>query len=155
MEYFAPKFRPDPNEKVLSLYRGIAPGGGTVTTLIKKSRTEDKLEKTCTFGPREVQRGESGQVAILVIGGMEASLDEVHYLLAARQQKKFVPQRTPGEISQMCAELRERRNNTIRYYRKNPSEAPKPRKNTVRLYLPVGLRYVPTSEPGLKVLARI
>ena len=154
MDFFTPKFRPDPNEKVYSLYRGIAPGGGTVTTLIKKSRTEDKLEKSKSYGPRELERGESGRAAILVIGGMETSLDEVQYILETKRRKPFVQRRSCGEIAEMCAMLRERRNNTIRYYRKNPSEAPKPKK-TVRLYLPVGLRYVPTSEPGLQVLARI
>jgi hypothetical protein len=85
---------------------------------------------------------------------METSLDEVQYILETKRQKPFVQRRSCGEIAEMCAMLRERRNNTIRYYRKNPSEAPKPKK-TVRLYLPVGLRYMPTSEPGLKVLARI
>jgi hypothetical protein len=155
VETFTPKFRDDPNEKVYSLYQGIAPGGGTVTTVIKKSRTEDKLEKTRVFGPRAIQRGESGQVAVLVIGLMETSLDEMHYILEARKQKKFVPRRGPGEIAQMCALLRERRNNTIRYYRKNPSEAPKPKKRTIRLHLPVGFRMMQTSEPGLQVLARI
>jgi len=154
MDYFAPKFRSDPNEKVYSLYRGIAPGGGTVTTLIKKSRTEDKLEKTKAFGPRELGRGESGRAAILVIGGMETSLAEVQYILETKRQKPFVQRRSSGEIAQMCAMLRERRNNTIRYYQKNPSEAPKPKKRA-RLYLPVGLRYAPTSEPGLSILARI
>ena len=155
MEYFVPKYRPDPNEKVYSLYQGIASGGGTVTVTIKKSRTEDKLEQTRTYGPGELKRGESGRAAVLVIGGMETSLDEMQYILETGRRKPFVPRRTGGEIAQMCALLRERRNNTIRYYRKNPSEAPKPKKKTVRLHLPVGFRYIGTSEPGLKVLARI
>ena len=154
MDFLIPKFRPDPNEKVLSLYRGIAPGGGTVTSLVRRSRTEDRMEKTFIRGPRELERGESGLAAVLVIGGMETTLAEVEYILEARRQRPFIQQRSGGEIARMCALLRERRNRTIRYYRKNPSEAPKPKKK-VRLYLPVGMRYMPTSEPGLKVLARI
>ena len=122
--------------------------------MVKKSRTEDKLEKTRIFGPRELQRGESGQAAVIILGGMETSLAEMEYILEARRQKKFVPKRAGGEIAQMCRLLRERRNATILHYRKNPSEAPK-KKRTVQLYLPVGLRYVPTSEPGLQVLARV
>ena len=154
MDFFSPKFRPDPNEKVLSLYRGIAPGGGTVTSLVRRSRTEDRMDKTSVRGPRELERGESGLAGVLVIGGMETTLAEVQYILEERRQRPFVQQRSCGEIAEMCAILRERRNRTIRYYRKNPSEAPKPKKK-VRLYLPVGIRYMPTSEPGLKVLARI
>ena len=155
MEHFTPKFRSNPNEKVYSLYQGIASGGGTVMVTIKKSRTEDKLEQTRVYGPRELRRGESGRAAVLVIGGMETSLDEMQYIVEAARQKPFVPRRTGGEIAHMCALLRERRNAAIRYYRKNPSEAPKPKKKTVRLHLPVGFRYIGTSEPGLKVLARI
>ena len=154
MEHFTPKYRPNPNEKVYSLYQGITAGGGTVTSVVKKSRTEDKLEKTRIFGPRELQRGESGQAAVIILGGMETSLAEMEYILEARRQKKFVPKRAGGEIAQMCRLLRERRNATILHYRKNPSETPK-KKRTVQLYLPVGLRYVPTSEPGLQVLARV
>ena len=155
MEHFTPKFRDNPNERVHTLYQGITNGGGTVTGIIKKSRTEDRLEKTRIFGPRELQRGESGQAAIIILGGMETTLAEMQYILEAKKQQRFVPRRSSGEIAQMCALLRERRNDTIRYYRKNPSEAPKPKKKTVRLHLPVGFRYVGTSEPGLKILARI
>ena len=155
MEIFIPKFQPDPNEKVHSLYQGITSGGGTVTAVVKKSRTADKMETTRIFGSRELQRGESGQAAVLIIGGMETTLAEMQYILEARKQKPFVPRRTGGEIAYMCGLLAERRNDAIRYYRKNPSEAPKPKKKTVRLHLPVGFRYVQTSEPGLKVLARI
>ena len=155
MEILAPKYRPDPNEKVYSLYQGVASGGGTVTVTIKKSRTEDKLEATRTYGPRQVERGQGGQIAVLVIGGMETSLDEMQYILEARKQKTFVTKRTGGEVAQMCQMLRERRNDTIRYYRKNPSEAPKPKKRTVKLHLPVGFRLMDTSEPGFQVVARI
>ena len=88
-----------------------------------------------------------------MLGGLETTLDEMEYILEARKQKKFVPQRTGGEIAQMCQLLHERRNEAIKYFRKNPSEAPK--KKSVRLHLPVGCRLVPTSEPGLKIVARV
>ena len=51
METFTPKYRRDPNAKVESIYYGVAPGGRTVTTVVKKSPTEDKLEATRTYGP--------------------------------------------------------------------------------------------------------
>ena len=153
MEHFTPKYRRNPNAKVYSLYQGVANGGRTVTRAIMKSPVADKLATTDTYG-RGIPRGQGGQIAVLVIGGMETTLDEMEYILEARLQKKFVPQRTGGEVAQMCRLLMERRNNTIRHYRKNPSEAPK-KKRTVTLHLPVGFRYVSSSEPGLKVLARI
>ena len=153
MDFLIPKYRRDPNEKVHSLYSGVAHGNRTVTTLIKKSRTEDKMEATRTWGEPELGRGESGRAMVLVIGGMETSLDEVEYILQAKQEKKFVPKRSPGDIVRMCEFVADRRNELIKHLRKNPSEAPK--KRTVRMYLPVGYRYVPTSEPGLSILAKV
>jgi hypothetical protein len=155
MEILAPKYRDNPNEKVYSLYQGVASGGGTVTVTIKKSRTEDRLEQTRTYGPRQVARGQGGQIAVLVIGGMETTLDEMQYILEARKQKTFVPKRTGGEVAQMCALLRERRNDTIRHYRRNPSEAPQPKKKTVKLHLPVGFHMMNTEVPGFRVMARV
>lgn len=136
-----------------SLYYGVAPGGTVVTKVIKRSRTEDRLEASRTYEPG-IPRGQGGQIAHLIIGGMETSLDEIEDLLAAKKERKFTPRRGPGEIADMCRQLIEIRNDKIKYYRKNPSEAPKP-KPKVRLHLPVGFRYVQTNEPGLRVLAQV
>ena len=153
MDFLSPKYRRDPNEKVHSIYYGVANGHRVVTSLVKRSPVADRLETTRTYGPG-LPRGQSGMAAVLVIGGMETSLDEVEYILEAAKQKKFEPRRSSGEIAEMCRLVRERRNDLIRHLRKNPSEAPRPKKKTMRLYLPVGYRYVPTSEPGLKMLVR-
>ena len=157
-EYFVPRFRRNPNAKVESFYSGVASGNRTVTTLVKPSLDGNRMEATRVYGPG-IPRGVGGRIGVLVLAGMETTLDEVEYLVEAKQQKKFVPQRGSGEIAAMGRLLLERRNEAIRarrkYLKANPSEMPKPRKRTVRLHLPVGLRYVGTSEPGLKVLARI
>lgn len=152
MEHFTPKYRRDPNAKVQSLYSGVASGGRTVTKLVKVGRDGNHMEAVREYGPG-LARGQGGMVAVLVIGGMETTLDEMEYLVEARKQKPFVPRRSKGEIVQMCHLLQQRRNDLIQHYQKNPSEAPK--KKTVRLHLPVGMRYVGTSVPGLKVLARV
>ena len=151
MDWFAPKFRRDPNEKVDSLYAGVAPGGRTVTTVIKKSRTEDAMEATRSYGPG-LARGQGGKVVDLILGGMETSLDEVEYLLEGIREKRFVPRRKPGDIAAMCDLLAERHNAQVMHLRKNPSERPK--KRTARLYLPVGYHMVPTREPGARILQR-
>ena len=153
MDFLVPKYRRDPNAKIESLYCGVANGGKTVTRLVKPALDCNHLEATCEYGPG-LKRGEGGRIGILVLGGMETTLDEMEYLVEAKKQKPFVPRRSGGEIAQMCHLLIERRNDMIRHLRKNPSEAPK-KKRTVRLHLPVGYRMMPTSEPGLKVLARI
>lgn len=152
MEILAPKFRRNGNALVHSLYQGVGPGGTTVTRLVKPDASSSRMEVTETYGPG-LRRGEGGQIGVLVLGGMETTLDEMEYILEARKQKRFVPRYTGGEIAEMCRMLLERRNDRVRHYRKNPSEAPK--KRTARLYLPVGYHYVPTSEPGLSVLARV
>lgn len=152
MDFFSPKYRRDPNAKVESLYYGVTSGNHTVTTLIKKAPDRDRMEATRTYGPM-LARGEGGQIAVLILGGMETTLDEMEYILEAKRQKKFVPRRDGKEIAAMCFELLNRRNDMVRHYQKNPSERPK--KKTVRLHLPVGYRYMPTKEPGLRVLARI
>ena len=154
MDYFAPKFRRDPNAKVQALYSGVVSGGRTMTSTIMRSPVADRLEASRSYGPG-MPRGEGGRCAVLVIGGMETTLDEVEYILEAKKQKPFKSQRGQGEIAHMCQLVMERRNDTIRHFRKNPSEAPKPKKKTARIYLPSGYRYMPTSVPGLKVLARI
>lgn len=156
METFAPKFRRNPNEKVELLYSGVASGGRTVTTVVKPSLDRNRMEATRVYGPG-IPRGQGGRIAVLILGGMETTLDEMEYLIAAKQDKKFIPQRGPGEIAAMGRLLLQRRNQQIedrqKYLKANPSEAPK--KQRIRLHLPVGLRYVGTSEPGLRVLARI
>lgn len=158
MEIYAPKYRRNPNEKVESFYVGVANGNRTVTTVVKPSLDRNRMEATREYGPG-LPRGVGGRIAVLVLAGMETTLDEVEYIVQAKQDKKFIPQRGPGEIAQMGRLLLERRNEAIRarrkYLKANPSEMPKPRKKTARLYLPVGFRYVGTSEPGLQVLARI
>lgn len=154
MEHFTPKYRRNPNEKVHSLYYGVASGGVTMTSVVKPSLDRNRLEATREYGPG-LPRGVGGQAAVLILGGMETTLDEIEDILEAKRQKKFEARRSQGEIAQMCRHLIERRNELIRHYRKNPSEAPRVPKKKVRLHLPVGFRYVGTNEPGLKVLARV
>ena len=152
IEILVPRFRRDPNEKIVSLYSGVANGNATVTTVVKPSLDRNRMETTRVYSPG-LPRGQGGRIAILVLGGMETTLDEMEYIIEAKKQKKFVPHRTGKEVADMCRLLLERRNDLVRHYQKNPSE--KPKKRTVRLHLPVGYRFVGTSEPGLKVLARI
>ena len=156
MEHFTPKYRRNPNEKIHSLYSGVAQGNQTVTTIVRPSLDRNRMEATKVHGPG-LPRGQGGRIAVLVLGGMETTLDEMEYITAAAQDKKFIPQRGPGEIASMCRLLLNRRNEQIDAARKrrlaNPSEAP--RKRPVRLYLPVGYRMIPTSEPGLKMAVRV
>lgn len=146
-----PKYRRNPNEKVDALYYGVANGGTTVTTLVKPSQDRNRMEATRVYGAG-LERGQGGRIAILVLGGMETTLDEMEYIMEAKRQKKFVPHRTGKEIADLCRLLLERRNDLVKFYRKNPSE--KPRKRKVRLYLPRGYQYIPTAEPGLQVLVK-
>ena len=155
MEHFTPKFRRNPNAKIESLYQGVASGGRTVTAIVKPSAYRNSMEKTLVYGPG-IPRGQGGMVASIVLGGMETSLDEMEYILEGMREKKFVPNHTGGQVAQMCRALMERRNDRIRYLRKNPSEAPKPKpKGTVRLYLPRGYRFMQTPEPGFKIAVRV
>lgn len=153
MEFFIPRYRRDPNARVESLYSGVSVNGATVTAITKPSADGNRMETVATVGPA-IPRGQGGRIAILVLGGMETTLDEVEYILEAKRLKKFVPRRGPGEIADMCRLLLERRNDMVRQMRRNPSERPR-KKRTVRFHLPVGYSYVQTREPGLKVLARI
>ena len=152
MEILIPKFRRNGNEKVLSLYQGVAPGGRTVTTLVRPSLDRNRMEATRVYSSG-LPRGAGGRIAVLVLGGMETTLDEMEYILEAKRQKKFVPRRGPGDIVAMCRLVAERRNEEIMRQRRNPTNMPKKRR--VRLHLPVGVKYVGTSEPGLRVLARV
>lgn len=151
MEIVVPKHRLDPNAKVEALYSGVASEYRTVTTLVRPSADGNRMERIRTYGP-PIPRGQGGQVAVLVLGGMETTLAELQYILEAQKEKKFVPQRKPGEIAQMCRLLAERRNELIEQWRKRPQE--RPRRPGKGLYLPRGYRMVPTREPGFKVLAR-
>ena len=157
MEHFTPKYRRNPNEKIESLYVGVASGNRTVAAIVRPSLDRDHMETSKVYGPG-LPRGVGGRIAVLVLAGRETTLDEVEYIVQAKQAKKFIPQRGPGEIAQMGRLLLERRNEQIearvKYLKANPSEMPK-KKRTVRLHLPVGFRYVGTSEPGLNILARI
>ncbi len=151
MDFFAPKYRRDPNEMVHSLYRGVGSGHTVVTQVIKKSRDGDRMEISREH-EAGLPRGEGGQIGHLIIGGMETSLDEMEYIMEAKKEKKWEPRRSGKEIVDMCRVLIERRNDRIKYLQKNPSEAPK---RTVRLHLPVGYHMVDTPEPGLKILAQV
>lgn len=154
VEVLVPKYRRNPNEKVESLFWGVAPGCRTQVSLVKPSLDGQRLERTTTYGPG-LPRGVGGLIGVLVLGGMETTLDEVEYILQAAREQKFKPRRTGGEIAEMCRMLAERRNALVRYYRANPSEKPKRPRPAVRLHLPVGYRYVQTPVRGLKVLAKI
>ena len=116
------------------------------------------MEAAKEFGPG-LARGEGGRIGVFVLGGMETTHAEMKYILEAKQAKKFVPKRKSGEIAAMCRLLMERRNEAIearrKYLKGNPSEMPKRKKRTVRLYLPAGFRFVSTNEPGLKLAVRI
>lgn len=152
MEYFSPKYRRDPNEKVHSLYHGVGPGGTIVTKIVKKaSDGSDRMETTRSYEPG-LARGEGGHIGTLILGGMETTLDEIEYILAAKKEKKWVPRKDNKEIADMCRVLMERRNDRIRYLQKNPSEKPK---RTVRLHLPVGYHMADTVIPGFKILAQV
>ena len=153
MEILIPEYRRNPNEMIRSVYSGVAPGNRTVTRIVKVAPDRNHLEATSVYGPA-LPRGVGGRVGVLVLGGLVTTLDEMEYIIAAKQEKKFQPRRSPKDIADMCRMVQERRNEQIRYFRRNPSEAPK-KKRTVRLHLPVGYRYVPTREPGLSVLARV
>lgn len=154
MDVFVPKHRITGNTMVQSLYSGVANGGGGVTTLLKPHADMNRMERVPLEGPTpSLGRGQSGNAAVIIVGGMETTLDEVRDILAARREKKFVQHRGYGEIVQMCRELQERRNSVIRYFRRNPSEAPRPKKK-VRLLLPVGCRWVQSNEPGLQLRVR-
>ena len=155
MDILIQKYKRDPNGKVDSVYSGIASGGRTVTTVRRPSADQNQMETTRVYGP-PLPRGEGGRVGVLVLGGMETSLDEMEYILEAKRQKPFVPRRTNGEVADMCRDILIRRNELIEELRKTllTRMAPKPPKRTVKIHLPVGCRYMPTREAGLKVLVR-
>ena len=155
MQILTQNFRRNPNEMVESVWSGITSGNRTVTTIVKPSLDRNRMEATRVYGPA-IPRGQSGNIGVLVLGGMVTSLDEMEDIAATRRAEKFVPEKKPSDIVAMCRLLNDRRNELImaarRRVRGNPSEAvPKKR---VGLYLPKGVRYVPTSEPGLRIAVR-
>jgi len=156
MELLIPKYRRNPNEKVESAYWGVANGMRTVSAVVKPSHDRNRLEATGEYG-KGLPRGEGGRIGILVLGGMETTLDEVEYILESKRHKQFKAQRKSYEVAQMCRVLAEQRSERIEAARKmlqaNPSLAKAmPRK---QLYLPTGYRYVATQEPGMKVLMKV
>lgn len=153
MEILTQKYRRDPNAKVQSAYLGVAHGNRTVTRVTALNKDADRLESTRAYGIG-IPRGQGGRVATLVLGGMECTLDEIEYIIEGVKEKKFTPQRKPQDIVKMCHMVIERRNERIKYLRKNPSEAPKPKHGPV-LHLPVGLRMAPAGIPGARVLAEV
>jgi hypothetical protein len=154
MDFFAPKFRRDPNAMVHSLYYGVAPNGTIVTKTTMKSPTADKMETTRTY-ESGMKRGQGGNIATIILGGMETSLDEIEDILAAKKEKKWVPRKNNNEIADMCRHLMELRNDRILHLRKNPTESVPVSKPKPVLHLPVGYRWAPTTEPGFSIAARI
>ena len=153
MEILTNRYRRDPNQMVSSAYVGVAHGNRVVTRVTSVNKDADRLDSSRAYGPG-IPRGQGGRVATLILGGMETTLDEIEYMVDAIKEKKFVPQRKPGEIAAMCRLLMERRNDRIKYLRKNPSEAPKRPRGPV-LHLPVGVRMVPTGVPGMRVAMKV
>ena len=150
IELLTPRYRRDPNEKIESMYSGVAPGGRTVTTVVKPSVDRNQLEKTRIYGPG-LPRGEGGHIATIILAGMETSLDEVESILGAKREERFVPRRSKTEIAEMCWVMAQWRDDAIRHWQKNPSEKPPLRKRRPTLLLPVRARMVPTDVPGLQV----
>ena len=153
MDFLIPKYRRDPNAMVHSAYVGVASGMRTVTRVMSLNKNVGAMESSRNYGAG-LARNQSGRAATLILGGMETTLDEIEYMLEGIKEKKFVPLRKPGDISKMCQMVAERRNDQIKYFRKNPSEAPKARPRGPVLLLPVGVRWAPTSVPGFSVAAR-
>ena len=154
VEILGNRFRRDPNAMVHSAYVGVAHGARTVTKVVAVNKDADRMETTRSYGAG-IPRGQGGRIATLILGGMETTLDEIEYMLEGIKEKKFVPQRTPGDISKMCQMVAERRNDQIKHWRKNPSEVPKAKPKRPGLYLPKGYRMVQTPIPGFRVAARV
>ncbi len=153
MEFFTPKYRRDPNAPVHSAYIGLTQGRKVVTRIVKRN-PDGKMETTIIEEPH-LQPGEGGFVAHIILGGMETSLAEIEYLIEANREKKFVPRKSNKQVADMCRLLLEKRNEQIKYLRKNPSELSNLPKRKPILHLPVGFHYKDTPEPGLKILARV
>lgn len=153
MEILAPKYRRDPNAKVHSAYVGVAPGNRTVTRITQVSQAADGLSTSRVYGTG-IPRGQGGRVATIVLAGMETTLDEVEYMLEGIREKKFIEKRSRGDIVKMCKAIAERRNEQIKYWRRNPTEAPQPKPRKT-LYLPRNVRMVQTPIPGFKIAMKV
>ena len=153
MEILTQKYRRDPNTMVHSAYVGVAPGGGAVTRLTTVNRDADRMETSQEYSPG-IPRGAGGRIATIILGGMVTTLDEVEYIIEGMKEKPFVPLRSNNEISRMCQLVAERRNDRIKYLRKNPSEAPKPRPQGPAFYLPVGVKMRQTPIPGFRIAVK-
>lgn len=157
MEILAPKYQLRPNDMVETMYVGVTNGNKTVSRIVKPAPDGNSLMAFNRYG-EQMPRGEGGRVGVFVLGGMVTTLDEMRYIAEAKMEKRFVPRHSRSEVVDMCRVLQARRNEQIearrKYLKGNPSEAPKKPKRTVRLLLPVGFRWAPTSEPGLSVIAR-
>ena len=144
----------NPNQMVHSMYWGVTRGGLAVKVTKAVSEDQNHIVTTREYSRDAVPgRGQSGNIGILILGGMETTLDEVEDILAARREKKFVQRRSNSEIVQMCRYVQERRNDRIKHLRKNPSERPVVKKKNI-LFLPKGVKFVNTSEPGLQLAVR-
>lgn len=151
MEVLIPKYRRDPNAMVHSAYVGVVPGQRTVTRITSLNKNTGQMETTRTYGPG-IMRGQSGKIATLILGGMATTLDEIEYLIQGIREKKFVRQKSGSEISKMCQALAERRNERVKYLRRNPSEVSNlPPKRRPGLFLPRGYHMAKTPIAGFRV----
>lgn len=158
MEILAPKYQLRPNDMVHTMYVGVAHGNKTVSRVVKPAPDGNSLMAFNQYG-EQIPRGEGGRVGVFVLGGMVTTLDEMRFIAQAKMEKKFVPRHNRGEIVEMCRVLQARRNEQIearqKYLKANPSEAPKAPKKKRTLLLPVGFRWMPTSEPGLSIAVKV
>ena len=152
MELLTNRYRRNPNQMVHSAYVGVAHGTRTVTRITAVNRDADRFETTRVYGAG-IPRGKGGRIATIILGGMETTLDEIEYIIEGMKEKKFVSVRKPGEIARMCQMVAERRNDKIKYWRKNPSEAPKRQEKV--LYLPRGVRMTDTPVPGFRIAVKV
>ncbi len=151
--HYSPKFRRDPNAMVHSMYRGVASGGQIVTSLIKPDPVTGRMETIRTYEDNQ-ERGLGGFAGHIIIGGMETTVDEMEDLMEAKREKKWVPRKSNQDIADMCRHLMEMRNEKIKYYRKNPSEAPPPPPKKNVLLLPVGVKWQDTAVEGFQVATK-
>lgn len=157
VQILAPKYRQNPNAPVHSAYTGVSNNGRTVTAITRVAPDGNHLMTERVEGP-SLPRGAGGHVGTLVLGGLVTSRAEMEDIMQYRAAQQFKPRRKNGEIAKAIYQGLALRNQAIedarRYYKGNPSEMPK-RKKKVRLYLPVGYRFVPTGVPGLSLRQKV
>lgn len=158
MEFLAPKYRRDPNEMIDTIYHGVVPGGRTVTAIRRVSEDRNHMVTDKQYGPG-IPAQQGGRVGVFIMGGLETTLDEMTDLLNERRNEPMQVQKQPWEVAKMCHDLMAKRNQIIEDQRKlqarNPSMRPRRLPTRPVLHLPSGFRMKETSEPGLKVLARV